>query len=661
MFHPNRKISPYSAITSTRKTVQGSAPKRRGVFPAHAIFRGLRTMAALSAAVFLFHACDMTESNGITNSPPKLPKQVTGRAFNGNTITYYTLDTAARAALTPQSISITDISGDVEYTIEQVGAIGQVGYIADTSAIQPSKANPNILDIPQGTTGFFTVQVNAKADAAMPSKKVLIAAGRIDVGAKLAMPDTPTLGRPASKKENITVDAATRKVRITALEAGTKFTIVQFPDEAPKYEITYSAEGIGDNNIVKAIDPTTGEITQGDVGNGDDIATMKARTADIAVKVTAEAVGPYPALQDRILFTVEHYRWMRMAAGYYHTLAINSRGELYAWGKNGNGQLGIGTRTDNELAPQRVGNDDDWEAVSGGKDHSLALKNNGELYAWGLNDRGQLGIGNTDTKTTPQQVGTETNWKAVSAGGNHSLALKNDNTLYAWGANYAGQLGNGENGANFSDKSKDETAPTQIGTEMNWQSISGGYGHSAALKDNGTLYTWGSNPAGQLGDGTATDKNSPTEISTGWKALGGGHQFTLALKTNNTIYAWGANDSEQLGDGSTTDRSRPTEISAGWKAAAGGKWHSLALKNDNTLYAWGHNASGNLGDGTSTNRDRPVKVKSDDTDWKTIDAGEHYSLALKDNGMLYAWGDKRRLGIGTDKLDKETPTPVPHP
>ena len=653
-----------TAAGPAHKTVQRPAPEQQGVL-----------VLALLAAAFLSAACTPPESNGITNSPPPSltltppppnpPKQITGRAFNGNTITYYTIDTAAWAAVTPQSIGITNISGDVEYTVERVGTIGQVGYIADTSAIQPNKAKPDTLDIPQGTTGFFTVQVSAKGDATMQSKKVLIAAGRIDVGAKLAMPDAPTLGTPASKKENITVDAATRKVRITALEAGTKFTVVpspQFPDEAPKYEITYSAEGVGDNHIVKAIDAATGEITQGNVGNGDDIATMKARTADIAVKATAEAVGPYPALQDRILFTVEHYRWMRMAAGYYHTLAINSRGELYAWGANDNGQLGIGTVADNELAPQRVGNDDDWEAVSGGEYHSLALKSNGALYAWGTNDNGQLGIGSTDTKTTPQQVGTETNWKAVSAGGNHSLALKNDNTLYAWGANYNGQLGNGENGANFSDKSKDKTAPIPVGTERNWQSISGGYGHSAALKDNGTLYTWGSNHAGQLGDGSTTNRSSPTEISTGWKALGAGNLFTLALKTSNTIYAWGSNDSEQLGDGSTTtNRSSPTEISAGYKAVAGGKWHSLALKNDNTLYAWGHNASGSLGDGTFTNRNRPVKVRSDDTDWKAIDSGGDYSLALKDNGMLYAWGNKRRLGIGTDKLDKETPTPVPHP
>ena len=369
-------------------------------------------MLALLVAAFLPSACAPPESNGITNSPPPPSplKQTTGRAFNGNTITYYTLDTAAQAALTPQSIGITDISGDVKYTIEQVGTSGQVGYIADISAIRSSKVNPNTLDIPQGTTGFFTVQVNsknAKGDAAMPSKKVLIAAGRIDVGAKLAMPEPPTLGTSAPKKGNITVDAATKKVRITALEAGTKFTIVQFPDEAPKYDLTYSAEGVGDNNIVKAIDPTTGEITQGDVGSGDDIPAIKARTADITVKVSAEAVGPYPALQDTTVFTVEHYRWMRVAAGKNHTLAINNRGELYAWGANDNGQLGIGTvipRGESELTPQRVGSDSDWKVISGGKDHLLALKSDGALYAWGYSELLGIGTDTPQTKESPTPV-----------------------------------------------------------------------------------------------------------------------------------------------------------------------------------------------------------------------------------------------------------------
>ena len=587
-------------------------------------------MLALLVAAFLTAACAPPESNGITNSPPlpsplksppKLPKQITGRAFNGNTITYYTLDTAAQAALTPQSIGITDISGDVKYTIEQVGRSGQVGYIADTSAIKPNEANPNTLDIPQGTTGFFTVQVsakNAKRDAAMPSKKVLIAAGRIDVGAKLAMPEAPTLGTPASKKENTTVDSAVKKVRITALEAATTFTVVpppQFPAEAPKYTLTYIAEGVGDNNIVKAIDPTTGEITQGDVGSGDNITAIKARTADITVKVSAEAVGPYPALQDTTLFTVEHYRWMRVASGAYHTLAINSRGELYAWGSNKNGQLGIGTTTDNELAPQRVGNDSDWEAISGGE------------Y--------------------------------------HSLALKSDSTIYSWGANSVGQLGNGENGADFADISKDKTAPIQIGTDRDWRTISAGSSHSLAIKTDNTLHVWGNNATGQLGLGDTTDKNSPTRVSTGWKTVSAGFAHSLALKNDNTLYAWGWNWKGQVGNGksgSTSEKeTTPQKISAetNWNGIAAGYLHSLVFKNNGEIYAWGDNSDYQLGDGTFMNRSGLTKVKSDDTDWKAIGAGEIYSLALKTNGTLYTWGDKSKIGIITN--EDKSPTPVPHP
>ena len=629
-------------------------------------------MLALLVAVFLPSACAPPESNGITNSsPPPIPlKRITGRAFNGNTITYYTIDTAARAALTPQSIGITDISGDVDYTIEQVGTSGQVGYIADTSAIQPSKANPNTLEIPQGTTGFFTVQVNAKnakGNAVMQSKKVLIAAGRIEVGAKLAMPEAPTLGTPAPKKENITVNAANRKVRITVLEAGTTFTVVpppQFPAEAPKYTLTYSAEGMGDNNIVKTIDQATGELTQGDVGSGDDIAAIKARTADITVKVTAEAVGPYPALQDTTLFTVEHYRWMRVDTLYNHTLAINSRGELYAWGDNGNGQLGIGKTTDTELSPQRVGSDSDWEAIRAGEDHSLALKSDGTLYSWGKNDRGQLGIGSTGSQTTPRQVGNAGDWKAIAAGGNHSLALKSDGTLYAWGANHSGQLGNGENGANFNDKSKDKTAPIQIGTDRDWQTIIAGRFYSLALKTDNTLNAWGYNLRGQLGLGDTASRNEPTKVGSGtdWKAVSGATWSTHAIKTDdNTLYAWGHNARGQLGLGDTTSRNRPTPISAGWKAVAVGRSHSLGIKDDDTLYTWGYNVVGQLGLGDAVNRNRPAKVGSD-TDWKAVDGGRVSSFALKSNGTLYAMGRSVVLGIGTDTPPRRrTPTLVPHP
>ena len=629
-------------------------------------------MLVLLVAAFLTAACAPPESNGITNSPPPPNplKRITGRAFNGNTITYYTLDTAARAALTPQSIGITDISGDVEYTIEQIGTSGQVGWIADISAIKPSKSNPNTLDIPQGTTGFFTVQVNAKGDATNASEKVLIAAGRIDVGAKLAMPDAPTLGTPAPKKENITVDAAARKVRITVLEAGTTFTVVpppQFPAEAPKYTLTYSAEGAGDNNIVKAIDLTTGELTQGDVGSGDDIAAIKARTADITVKVSAEAVGPYPALQDTTLFVVEHYRWMRVASGRNHRLAINSRGELYAWGHNDEGQLGIGTTTDKELAPQRVGRDSDWKAVSGGEDHSLALKSDGTLYAWGKNDRGQLGIGSTNNENAPQQVGNGSDWEAIAAGGGHSLALKSDGTLYSWGANSIGQLGNGENGADFADISKDKTAPIQIGTDRDWRTVSAGSSHSLAIKTDNTLHVWGNNATGQLGLGDTTDKNSPTRVSTGWKTVSAGFAHSLALKNDNTLYAWGWNWKGQVGNGksgSTSEKeTTPQKISAetNWNGIAAGDLHSLVFKDNGELYAWGHNTTGQLGLDDFTNRDRPEKVGSD-TDWKAIGVGEVSSFTLKENGTLYAMGFSELLGIGTDTpRTRNSPTPVPHP
>ena len=261
-------------------------------------------------------------------------------------------------------------------------------------------------------------------------------------------------------------------------------------------------------------------------------------------------------------------------------------------------------------------------------------------------------------------MGNAGDWKAIAAGGNHSLALKSDGTLYAWGANHSGQLGNGENGANFNDKSKDKTAPIQIGTDRDWQTIIAGRFYSLALKTDNTLNAWGYNVRGQLGLGDTTSRNEPTKVGSGtdWKAVSGAAWSTHAIKTDdNTLYAWGHNARGQLGLGDTTSRNRPTPISAGWKAVAVGRSHSLGIKDDDTLYAWGYNVAGQLGLGDAVNRNRPAKVGSD-TDWKAVDGGRVSSFALKSNGTLYAMGRSVVLGIGTDTPPRRrTPTLVPHP
>ena len=335
-----------------------------------------------------------------------------------------------------------------------------------------------------------------------------------------------------------------------------------------------------------------------------------------------------------------------ISAGKFHTVALKN-GSLWAWGDNYYGQLGNGTNEEC-TTPVRIGVDEDWKAVSAGDGHTLALKEDGSLWAWGLNDDGQLGDGSNARRNSPVRVGTDNDWAAISAGGYHSLALKINGSLWAWGLNNAGQLGDGSNTR--------RNTPVRIGTDNNWLDISAGNTHSVAIKNEkgvyGSLWTWGHNVYGQLGDGTTEARNTPVQIEEGtfWEAISAGGWHTLALKEDGSLWAWGWNSYGQLGDGTTKDRNTPVLVpGTGWVAISAGDRHSMAQKYDGSLWAWGGNSSGQLGLGGDawTNSNTPAIVPG--ADWSTVSAGGYHSLALKRDGTLWAWGhnENGQLGNGT--------------
>ncbi len=165
--------------------------------------------------------------------------------------------------------------------------------------------------------------------------------------------------------------------------------------------------------------------------------------------------------------------------------------------------------------------------------------------------------------------------------------------------------------------------------------LAAGADHSLLIGSDGSLWAWGSNSSGQLGDGTTTARTTPTPILTGVATLAAGSYHTLALKTDGSLWAWGYNYYGQLGDGTTTNRSTPTQVLTGVAAIAAGGDHTLALKTDGSLWAWGANGYGQLGDGTTTNRSTPKQVL---TGVAAIAAGGDHTLALKTDGSLWAWG-----------------------
>ena len=249
-----------------------------------------------------------------------------------------------------------------------------------------------------------------------------------------------------------------------------------------------------------------------------------------------------------------------------------------------------------------------WASVSAGALHTIAIKRHDPLYtlwAWGYNASGRLGDGTTTNRTTPTQIGTATTWSSVSAGVYHTVAIKTDGTLWAWGYNELyGQLGDGT--------TTNKDVPTQIGAETTWSSVFSGEHHTAAIKTNGTLWAWGRNNSGQLGDGTTTDKTTPTQIGTAttWSSVSGGGYHTVARKSDGTLWAWGYNDDGQLGDETIISKTTPTQIGAEttWSSVSAGGYHTIAKKTDGTLWAWGDNYYGQLGDGTTTDRTTPTKI-----------------------------------------------------
>ena len=341
--------------------------------------------------------------------------------------------------------------------------------------------------------------------------------------------------------------------------------------------------------------------------------------------------------------------WSALAAGESYTIALTGNGNIWAWGNNTLYQLGLGENASFTITvPTLLGSDSDWSQIATGYYHTLSIKTNRTLWAWGSNDSGQLGLGtsgyNDPYRAEPTPIGNDSDWLVVAGGANHTLGIKTTGTLWSWGYNASGQLGLGYYGDVFNpdDPLNYVVTPTQIGTDSDWACTIAGSAFSFALKTNKTLWSWGWNDSGQLGGG---GNNKPGKIGTAsdWSAVAGGYAHTIALKTDATLWAWGESYT-----------STPTKIitDTDWsKITAGGatpsSGYSFALKTTGLLWVWGQNGSGQLGLGDYAIRETPTQIGIR-TDWNNIIAGGYHAVGITNDGELWLWGRNNygQLGLG---------------
>ena len=336
----------------------------------------------------------------------------------------------------------------------------------------------------------------------------------------------------------------------------------------------------------------------------------------------------------------------------YEEFSYNPGDSLFSLGLNSSGQLGQNNRTLYSSPVQVPGTT--WSSVSAGNAHSLATKTDGTLWAFGLASSGQLGQNNLTYYSSPVQI-PGTTWSSFVASSANSFAIKTDGTLWAWGNNYRGQLGQ-SNRTQYS-------SPIQIpGTT--WRSVSATRFNNNfgvfATKTDGTLWSWGYNGNGQLGQNNQLEYSSPVQIpGNTWSSISASQQHSLATKTDGTLWAWGRNVGGRLGQNNTTFYSSPVQIpGTTWSSVDCGSQHSLATKTDGTLWACGHNYQGELGQGNRTYYSSPTQIPG--TTWSFINGGSNVSFATKTDGTLWSWGANSNGQLGQSNTTLySSPTQIP--
>lgn len=311
------------------------------------------------------------------------------------------------------------------------------------------------------------------------------------------------------------------------------------------------------------------------------------------------------------------------------TVGIKPDGTMWAWGSGYGGRLGQ-SDTINKSSPVQIGALTNWSKVRVGQGQTLAIKTDGTLWAWGRNNDGALGLNDTIGRSSPVQVGSNT-WSDISAGLFVSFGITTTGELYAWGnpQNDRGNLGTGDNIS--------QSSPTQVGALTTWEKVLGGQYGTMAKKTDGTLWVWGDNRQGQVGDNTLIARSSPVQLGalTTWTNQFGtwGYNAAGAIKNDGTMWTWGRNSNGALGQNNNINQSSPVQVGSEtyWSQMCALYAEGfVALTTDGKLYSWGLNNNGQLGQGDTVSRSSPTQIGTD-TNWSSVPEEAQYTvMAVKD-------------------------------
>jgi len=296
------------------------------------------------------------------------------------------------------------------------------------------------------------------------------------------------------------------------------------------------------------------------------------------------------------------------ASGTTFTIMLRDDGKVWSWGSNKFGQLGTGAKQEIQL-PEQVQSLDNVIHVAAGEAHAVALKGDGTVWSWGRNGSGQMGDGTKKSTEIPLKVNGISEVTAIATRGDFVVALKRDGSVWAWGDNRNGQLGNGA-------AKKDGAAPEQVHGITNVIAIAAGGNHVLALRVDGSVWSWGLNSSGQLGDGlngNVSQSHSlpiPVLWLTDVSAISAGDKYSVAVRRDGTVWAWGDNSYGQLGNGTNADTYSPLQVEVihSAKYAVCDSATTFVLTSDNLVYSFGDGTLGQLGNGSKMKTNTPIKI-----------------------------------------------------